>query len=223
MAFDGGQIDAVARHIHDGYERRARRDGDWNNGMAVAEAVAQAMGAALSDLSSRLDPDETPVDLAHVERYRVGPRGMNVTLTMLVATSRRFWHVVYRDGAVIPPTHVPLDRVRTQKKAMASSIDVEQSGGGWMVTGPKVLVAWVDDIARTRPQGPIGLLAKVTASVPANPASWFPDPAGVTSCAGGTERAGPSTSPMGGQPRRIRWSDSCRPDSCRSDRGRPGS
>ncbi len=72
MPVDGAQIGALARHVQDGHERRARRDGDWNNGMVVAEAAAQAVGEALTDLSQRMAPDEALVDLAHTERYTVG-------------------------------------------------------------------------------------------------------------------------------------------------------
>jgi len=111
MPVDGAQIGALARHVQDGHERRARRDGDWNNGMAVAEAAAQAVGEALTDLSHRMAPDEALVDLAHTERYTVGRHGVNVTLTMLVATNRRLWHLVHRDGAVVTSTPLPMDAV----------------------------------------------------------------------------------------------------------------
>ena len=178
MPVDGAQIDAIARHVHDGYERKARRDRDWNNGMAVARAVAQAMGEALSDLGQRIERDEVLVDLAHVERYTVVPRGVRVTLTMLAATNRRLWHLVHRDGAVVACDPIPMEGIRAQKKSLTSSISVERSAGGWTVTGMKPLVDWVEDIVRTRPQTPVGLVAKVTASPTEYPPSWLADPTG---------------------------------------------
>lgn len=57
------QIHAIARHVQEGYERSARRrhhrsTGHWNNGMALAGAVGQAVGEALTDLSQRVEPGE---------------------------------------------------------------------------------------------------------------------------------------------------------------------
>ena len=167
MPVDGAQIDAVARHVRHSYERRARRDHDWNNGMALADAVGRAVGEALTDLARRMDRDETLIDLAHAERYTVGPRGVKVKLTMLLATNRRLWHLVHREGAVVAAVPIPMDRVTARKKRLALSIEVEQSGAGWMVTGSKAIVTWIDDIVRSRPQAPVGLLAKLTASSPA--------------------------------------------------------
>ncbi len=146
--------------------------------MAVADAVEQAVGRALTDLSQRMAPDEVLVDLAHIERYTLGPRGLKVTLTMLVATNQRFWHLVHRDGG--PPTSspVPMEAVSLRKRTLTSSIDLEQSGHGWTVTGPKPLLDWVENIARDRPHAPVGLVAKVTPPSSEHPPSWFPDPAG---------------------------------------------
>lgn len=178
MPIDGAQIDTIARHVHEGYERKARRDHDWNNGMAVADAVARAIGEALADLSGRLDPGETLVDLAHAERYTVGLRGVQVTLTVLAATSRRMWHLAHRDGAVAASVPIPMDAVRAQKKGLAPSINVERSGGGWTVTGTKPVVTWMEGIVRDRPQAPVGLVAKLAPPSTAPPPSWAPDPAG---------------------------------------------
>ncbi len=177
------QIAAIARHMQDGYERSARRrlhrsTGHWNNGMALARAVGQAVGEALTDLSQRMEPGEVLVDLAHSERYTVGPRGVRLTLTMLAATNRRLWHVVHRDGAVVTSTPMPTDAVTARRKSLTLSIGVEQSGHGWTVTGNKSLVTWVDNIVHSRPQAPVGLVARVTASSVEQRPSWSADPSG---------------------------------------------
>ncbi|MDP8992791.1 MAG: hypothetical protein M3N31_07060, partial [Actinomycetota bacterium] len=113
---DGAQIDAVVRHVHDGYRRRRRHDDDRLTTTAVAEALAQAMGEALTDLSRRVDPDEVLVDLAHAHRHSVGPRGVNVTLTVLAATNRRLWHLVHRDGAMVASVPMTMEAVTAEKK-----------------------------------------------------------------------------------------------------------
>ncbi len=164
MPIGGAHIEAIARHVQDGYERRARRDRDWNNGMALARAVGQVVGEALADLSQRMEPNERLIDLAHSERYTVGPRGVKVTLTMLAATNWRLWHLVHRDGAVVTSAQIPFGTVTAKKKTLALSIGVERSGEGWTVTGTKSLVAWVEGIVRSRPQAPVGLVAKATAA-----------------------------------------------------------
>jgi hypothetical protein len=178
---DGAQIDAVARHVRKPLARRARRrlHDDWNNGMAVADAVGQAVKEALTDLAARMDADEVPVDLTHGERYTVGLRGVRLNLTMLVATNRRLWHISHFDGAVTA-VPLPMDRVTVRKKGLSPTIELEQSGAGWTVVGPKALVTWVEEMARGRPQAPVGLLAKVApAPAPqAPPATWAADPAG---------------------------------------------
>lgn len=118
------------------------------------------------------------IDLANSERYKVGPRGVKVTLTMLVATNRRLWHVVHRDGAVATSNQIPMDAVTTQRKSLTLSIGVEQSGHSWTVVGNQPLVKWLEEIVRNRPQVPVGLVARVTASSAEHGASWFPDPTG---------------------------------------------
>jgi hypothetical protein len=125
-AHNGAQIGALARHVHGGHERRARRDHDWNKGMAVAEAAGRVVGKALADLSQRLEPGEALVDLAHIERYTVGPRGAKVTLTMLVATNRR-----------------QVSDFVDHRRAVQPRLD-----GDWA----KALVSWVEDIGGDRPQ-----------------------------------------------------------------------
>ncbi len=148
--------------------------------MAVADAVGQAVVEALTELSHRLEPGEVPVDLAHVERYKVGPRGLRVTLDMLVATNRRLWHLVHRDGAPAPPVPIPMDAVTTRRKGLLPSMAVERSGTGWVVTATKPIATWVEETVRSRPQTPVGLVAKLApAGVPgAPPASWMADPRG---------------------------------------------
>ena len=175
------RIDAIARHVERRYKRRAWHRRHWHNQLAVAEAVAQAIREALAALVQRIDRDEALVDLAHAERYTVGLRGVKVTLTLLVATNRRLWHVVHRDGAVVTLEPIPMDAVRAQRKGLIPSIGVERSAHDWMVTGTKSLVTWVDDMVRSRPQVPVGLLARITASSPVNlaaRAAWLADPAG---------------------------------------------
>ena len=178
MPIDGAQTGAIASHVQEGYKRKARRHRDWTSGMALADAVEQAVGRALTELSQRMEPDEVLVDLAHSERYTVGPRGVKVTLTMLVASNRRLWHLVQRNGAVTTLDRIPLDAVTAEKKTLAVTIGVEQSGHGWTVTGPKSLVAWVEGIVRDRPQAPVGLVARVTPASNGQLASWFADPSG---------------------------------------------
>ena len=162
MSIDA-QIDAMARHIEAGFRRRPLSRRHRNKEMAVAQATAQAAREVLTDLRRRMAADEALVDLAHAERYTVGPQGVRLTLSMLVATNQRLWHLVHRDGAVVTPVPMPPDRVTARKRTLMPSIAVEQSGHGWTVTGTKSLVALVEDMVRTRPQRPVGLLAKVTA------------------------------------------------------------
>lgn len=185
MPIQGPFVNALARRVHDSHLRRKRHDRDDRlQNAAVAEAKAKAMADGLTQLSQQMEAGEVLVDLAHSADHKIGIRGVKVTLTMLAATNRRLWQVVHRDGTVAACIPMPMEAVTTEKKTMAISIQVEQSGAGWKVTAGKSIVEWVQGIVQRRPQAPVDWLVKLTPSGPPPapagpyPASWQPDPTG---------------------------------------------